>query len=130
MHTNERNVRAICVVAYVRESARREEVASARAREQTVRAFCEVHDYELVRVVSEVGGGAVVFVRTGALGALALLTTGDADLVMVAHWDRSSRDVRVLTRHRDHLMSADGHLAPFARGVGTTNGAAPGVALR
>lgn len=82
-------------VAYVRVSTDEQarEGVSLAAQEAKIRAYCDLYDLELVRVVVDAGQSAKSLSRPGLQEALALLDSGEAEALVIAKLDRLTRSV-------------------------------------
>lgn len=71
-----------------------------------LRAYCALHNHELVAVYEDRGATGSNMERLGAKAALAALESGEAEGLLVTHLDRLSRNLR------DFLYLVDTHFGP------------------
>jgi DNA invertase Pin-like site-specific DNA recombinase len=83
-------------IGYVRVSTdeQAQHGVSLAAQEQKVRAYCELHNIELVRVESDAGESGSNLDRPALTRALAALDAREADGLVVAKLDRLTRSLR------------------------------------
>jgi DNA invertase Pin-like site-specific DNA recombinase len=82
-------------VGYVRVSVDRAEETSTATQEERIRAYCLAHGWEVVDVIVEPGRSAYKASRSSRPGfgkAMALVTAGAADVLVVWKLDRACRD--------------------------------------
>ncbi len=85
-------------VAYVRVSTEKQadRGVSLEAQQAKIRAYAELYGLELVDVIVDAGVSAKTLGRPGLSRALGMLTTGDAEALLVVKLDRLTRSVRDL----------------------------------
>jgi DNA invertase Pin-like site-specific DNA recombinase len=86
------------VIAYVRVSTDKqaESGLGLEAQREKVRAYCALHDAELVRLCEDAGASASTLDRPALAEALAELAAGRADALLVLKLDRLTRSTRDL----------------------------------
>jgi site-specific DNA recombinase len=100
------------VIGYVRVSSSEQatEGVSLASQRAKVGGYARLHDLELVEVIEDAGASAKSLDRPGLARALAMLTRGEADALVVTKLDRLSRSVsdwdRLIT---DHFGPDAGH---------------------
>jgi len=112
-------------IGVVRVSRLGEDAVSPDDQRERIASLCERAGLELVDVYDEldVSGGAPLARRPGLSRALGLVESGDADVVVVAYFDRLVRSLQVQTEVVDRVEKAGG--AILAVDVGhVTNGSA------
>jgi len=94
-----------------------DQALSVEAQRQVIESWCTKYDVELVAVYDDIGvsGAAQLPDRKGLNAALADIKAKKAQILIVAKWDRLSRDVyvaelvrRSVERVKGHIFSADG----------------------
>jgi site-specific DNA recombinase len=91
---------------------------SPTEQRQRIEATCEREGFELLKTFNEpdVSGGAPLDNRPGLSRAVALIERGEADVIVVAYFDRLFRSVTVQSEVAERVEAAGGHL--FAADVG------------
>ena len=86
------------VVGYIRVSTDKQadEGVSLSAQRAKIEAYCLAMDLDLVAIVEDAGLSAKSLDREGLRSALAMLTSGKADALLVTKLDRLTRSVRDL----------------------------------
>ena len=82
-------------IGYIRVSTDEQarEGISLAAQEAKIRAYCDLYDLDLVRVVVDAGVSAKTLHRPGLGEALAALDGGEAEALVIAKLDRLTRSV-------------------------------------
>jgi site-specific DNA recombinase len=88
-------VPSVKAVGYIRVSTEEQarEGVSLGAQEAKIRAYCDLYELELVRVVVDAGVSAKTLNRPGLVDAMAMLDTGEAEALVIAKLDRLTRSV-------------------------------------
>jgi site-specific DNA recombinase len=91
---------------------------SPTEQRQRIEATCEREGLKLLETFNEpdVSGGAPLDKRPGLSQAVALIERGEADVIVVAYFDRLFRSVTVQSEVAERVEAAGGHL--FAADVG------------
>jgi site-specific DNA recombinase len=91
---------------------------SPTEQRQRIEATCEREGFKLLETFNEpdVSGGAPLDKRPGLSQAVALIERGEADVIVVAYFDRLFRSVTVQSEVAERVEAAGGHL--FAADVG------------
>ena len=83
------------VVGYVRVSSEQQtdHGVSLQAQEEKIRQYCSLYDLTLVDIITDAGVSAKTLQREGLQQALSMLTSGQADGIVVVKLDRLTRNV-------------------------------------
>src|SRR5262245_57465731 len=83
------------VIGYVRVSSEQQtdHGVSLQAQEEKIRQYCSLYDLTLVDIIIDAGVSAKTLQREGLQKALSMLTSGQADGIVVAKLDRLTRNV-------------------------------------
>ena len=96
-------------VAYLRVSTTKQadHGVSLAAQRAKVEAYASLYDLELVEIIEDAGASAKSLDRDGLSRALDMLTTGEADGLLVVKLDRLTRSVRDLDSLISRFFSGD-----------------------
>ena len=96
-------------VAYIRVSTAQQadHGVSLAAQRAKVEAYASLYDLELVEVIADAGVSAKTLDRDGLTRALGMLTSGEADGLLVVKLDRLTRSVRDLDSLISRFFSGD-----------------------
>jgi DNA invertase Pin-like site-specific DNA recombinase len=86
------------VVGYIRVSTEQQadHGVSLEAQREKIQAYAKLYDLELIDIVVDAGASAKTLDRDGLQHALSLLTSGQADALLVTKLDRLTRKVKDL----------------------------------
>lgn len=114
------------VVAYCRVSTDKQADAGVSLEDQQakVRAFCQLHDLVLVKVLVDAGVSAKDLNRPSLNETLAMLTNGQADALLVTKLDRLTRSVSDLgTLVENYFASGSKALISVSENIDTRSAA-------
>lgn len=111
------------VVGYVRVSSEEQATSghSIEAQRAKLQAYCDLHDVELVEVVSDAGLSAATTDRAGLQRILGMIDRREVDTVLVAKLDRLTRSVRDLGDLLDRMRRRGVDLASVAESLDTSS---------
>ncbi len=86
------------VIGYLRVSTQEQEQSGLglEAQQEKIWAYCGLYELDLVDMVQDAASGKSLKGRDALAGALAMLTRGEADGLIVAKLDRLTRSVKDL----------------------------------
>jgi DNA invertase Pin-like site-specific DNA recombinase len=113
------------VIAYVRVSTDKqaESGLGLEAQREKVRAYCALHDAELVRICEDAGASASTLARPALAEALADLSAGRADALLVLKLDRLTRSTRDLGEVLDRAQREGWALLSVSESLDTSTAA-------
>lgn len=113
------------VIAYIRVSTEKQADTghSLEAQRSKVTAYCALHDAELAMVAEDAGYSASTLARPALADALARLSRGEADALLVVKLDRLTRSTRDLGDLLDRALSEGWAVLSVAESLDTATAA-------